>query len=168
MTGRTGGFAQVPSPTVAEEARQQNRRRRNQESLALAREWRGLGRIATGVAVLASPIFYLLLSDAAGIPVVPSVALTIVAIGAFRGLIDVIAHWFIPAPSIYGAEAELQADVEWGQDLRDHHVSIPALGLHEVRDRLFPMDPIHDLPSQMLMREAERMTGLVPDDPVEL
>ena len=33
---------------------------------------------------------------------------TIAGVAIFRGLIDVIAHRFIPAPTLYGAEAELK------------------------------------------------------------
>ena len=33
-----------------------------------------------------------------------------IAIAAFRGLIDVLAHRLIPAPSLYGAERELRSD----------------------------------------------------------
>ena len=47
---------------MAEESRTSYRRRLNQESLALAREWRRLGRAATAVALLTSPVFFAILT----------------------------------------------------------------------------------------------------------
>ena len=35
---------------------------------------------------------------------------TLLGIAAFRGLIDVLAHKLIPAPSLYGAERELRSE----------------------------------------------------------
>lgn len=61
-----------------------SRKRRVAESLALAGEWRRLDRAAT----------------AAAIPP------TILAVAAFRGAVDVLAHWLIPRPSLYGAERD--------------------------------------------------------------
>ena len=92
---------------VSEVQRSHGASRRREESLALAREWRRLGRAATGVAILTSPLAYVLLHNQLELPVVWSVLLAIVAIGAFRGLVDVIAHRLIPAPTLYGSETEL-------------------------------------------------------------
>jgi cell division protease FtsH len=83
-------------------------RRVNEHSVALAREWRRLGRAATFVAVLTSPALFVLLYDRGEWPLVWAVLGTILGIAAFRGLIDVLAHKLIPAPSLYGAEAELR------------------------------------------------------------
>ena len=69
----------------------------------LARAWRRLTRVATGVAVLTSPALYLLFHDA-NHSFVLSLVLTIVALLLFRGLVDVIVHRFIPWPSMYGAD----------------------------------------------------------------
>jgi SpoVK/Ycf46/Vps4 family AAA+-type ATPase len=83
-------------------------RRVNEHSVALAREWRRLGRAATFVAVLTSPALFFALYDRAEWPLVWAVLGTILGIAAFRGLIDVLAHKLIPAPSLYGAERELR------------------------------------------------------------
>jgi hypothetical protein len=87
--------------------RSARRPRRNEESLALAREWRRLGRAATFVALLTSPLLYVVLHRTLDLPVAAAIPLTFLAVGAFRGLVDVIAHWLIPMPTVYGAEAEL-------------------------------------------------------------
>src|SRR3954453_20263642 len=67
----------------------------NRESLALASEWRRLGRAATAVAVLTSPVFFAILSGTLGLALPIALALTVLAIAAFRGLVDVVAHWLI-------------------------------------------------------------------------
>jgi cell division protease FtsH len=95
---------------VGEVQRSSRRTRRNEESLALAREWRRLGRAATLVALATSPLMYLVLHRTLGLSIAASVPLTLLAVGAFRGAVDVVAHWFIPAPTVYGAETELAAD----------------------------------------------------------
>jgi ATP-dependent Zn protease len=92
------------------EAPRSTRAERRQEALALAREWRRLGRAATAVAVLTSPILFTVLWSSLGWPLWAALLGTIVGVGAFRGLVDVIAHRFIPRPSIHGAEDELAAD----------------------------------------------------------
>src|SRR5947209_3780608 len=75
----------------------------------LARAWRRLTRVATGVAVLTSPALYMLFHDA-NHSVVWSLVLTVLALVVFRGIVDVIVHRFIPWPSMYGADAEVKAD----------------------------------------------------------
>jgi cell division protease FtsH len=86
------------------------RERRTQQSVALAKEWRKLGRAATVVAVLTSPGLYLYLHHTSGWGVVTSLLGTFVGVVAFRGLVDVLSHKVIPSPSIYGAEKELQQE----------------------------------------------------------
>jgi len=83
-------------------------RRVNQQSLALAREWRRLGRVATGVALLTSPALFVLLHSTFDWPLGWAIAGTLFGIAAFRGLIDVLAHRLIPAPTLYGAESQLR------------------------------------------------------------
>jgi ATP-dependent Zn protease len=83
-------------------------RRVNDHSIALAREWRRLGRAATVVAVLTSPALFIALYDRFEWPLFWAVVGTILGVAAFRGLIDVLAHKLIPAPSLYGAELELR------------------------------------------------------------
>jgi SpoVK/Ycf46/Vps4 family AAA+-type ATPase len=80
----------------------------NDQALALAREWRRLGRAATAVAILTSPVFFLALYDGLGWSVLGSALGTLAGIAAFRGLVDVLAHKLVPSPSIYGAEKELR------------------------------------------------------------
>ena len=99
-----------PPDHLAEEPRTSYRRRLNQESLALAREWRRLSRAATAVAIITSPVLYLLLREGLEWPVAWSLLGTLIGVGAFRGLIDVIAHKLIPRPSLYGAEKHLAAE----------------------------------------------------------
>jgi cell division protease FtsH len=84
----------------------------SEEHAALAREWRRLGRAATAVAVLTSPAVFTFLVAAQGWHPLPALLVTVVAVVAFRGLVDVLAHRFIPRASLYGAGRELlQQDV---------------------------------------------------------
>ncbi len=85
-------------------------RRVNEHSIALAREWRRLGRAATVVAIITSPALFVALYDRAGWPFFWALVGTLLGIAAFRGLIDVLAHRLIPAPSLYGAERELRGE----------------------------------------------------------
>jgi cell division protease FtsH len=85
-------------------------RRVNEHSIALAREWRRLGRAATAVAVITSPALFIALYERAEWPLTWALVGTLLGIAAFRGLIDVLAHKLIPAPSLYGAERELRSE----------------------------------------------------------
>ena len=82
-------------------------RRVNEHSIALAREWRRLGRAATFVAILTSPALFIVLYQRFEWPLAWALLGTLIGIAAFRGLVDVLAHKLIPAPSLYGAEREL-------------------------------------------------------------
>ena len=82
----------------------------NEQSLALAHEWKRLGRLATAVAVLTSPILFALLVSSLDWAWYWCALATFASIVIFRGLIDVLAHRLIPSPNIYGAESELAAD----------------------------------------------------------
>ena len=81
-------------------------------STSRASPWRAsgarLGRAATAVALLTSPALFVLLYDRFEWPLGWAIAGTILGVAAFRGLIDVLAHKLIPAPSLYGAESELR------------------------------------------------------------
>jgi ATP-dependent Zn protease len=70
----------------------------------LARQWRLLTRAATGVAILTSPAAYVYLHKQLGWGVGWSIFGAIGMIGAFRGLIDLIFHRFIPWPSLFGTD----------------------------------------------------------------
>ena len=83
-------------------------RRVNEQAVSLAHEWRRLGRAATVVALLTSPVLFALLRSTAGWSVLWSLVGTFFGVVIFRGLIDVLAHRLIPMPSIYGAEDELR------------------------------------------------------------
>jgi ATP-dependent Zn protease len=77
---------------------------------ALAGEWRRLSRAATFVAVMTSPAFMAVLIGVNGWPWHWALLTTILAVSAFRGLIDIVAHRFIPRPSLYGADREALMD----------------------------------------------------------
>ncbi len=85
-------------------------RRANDSAESLAGEWRRLSRAATLVAVLTSPILFVLLRVNLGWNILAALAGTIAGIAIFRGAIDVVAHRFIPMPTLYGADAELKAE----------------------------------------------------------
>ncbi|HUR85091.1 MAG TPA: AAA family ATPase [Solirubrobacteraceae bacterium] len=91
------------------EERQKLRPAFSDEARALAMEWRKLARAATFVAVLTSPATFIYLT-VNGWPVLWALVVTIVAVAAFRGLVDVLAHKFIPRASLYGAERTLLED----------------------------------------------------------
>jgi ATP-dependent Zn protease len=83
-------------------------RRVSEDSIALAREWRRLGRAATFVAVLTSPFLFVVLHERLEWSLLASLAGTVLGIALFRGVVDVLAHRLIPAPTLYGAEKELR------------------------------------------------------------
>ena len=83
-------------------------RRVNDSALALAREWNRLGRAATVVAMLTSPVLFVLLYRELEWGFLGSLLGTIAGVAIFRGLMDVLAHRLIPAPTLYGAEDELK------------------------------------------------------------
>src|SRR5262245_30991951 len=78
--------------------------RHNADHAALALQWRALNRIATLVAVLASPALYLVLRREADLTYLQAILLTVLGVAAFRGLIDVAARRMIPWPNLFGAE----------------------------------------------------------------
>jgi ATP-dependent Zn protease len=87
-------------------------RRVNDQAISLAREWRALGRAASLVALLTAPALFALLYTTYDWPLGWSTVGAFAGIVIFRGLIDVVAHKLIPAPSLYGAEEDLKrADV---------------------------------------------------------
>jgi len=77
------------------------------ESRQLAMEWRKLTRAATVVAVLTSPATLLYLTLQHDWPLGWALLVTFVSVVAFRGLVDVVAHRYIPRASLYGAEGPL-------------------------------------------------------------
>jgi ATP-dependent Zn protease len=89
------------------EAARKPRARRDAERNALATQWRQLTRAATLVALLTSPVFFVILYQRNGWGAVPALVVTFIAIIAFRGLVDVLARKAIPSPSLYGANQRL-------------------------------------------------------------
>jgi cell division protease FtsH len=77
------------------------------DSKLLASEWRRLRQAATAVAVFTSPFFFVVLYDRVGLSLAGSVAATIGAVIAFRGLVDVTARRLLPWPSMYGVESSI-------------------------------------------------------------
>jgi ATP-dependent Zn protease len=95
---------------MAVDVRRPSSAERDAQRVALAAEWRRLARGATFVAVLTSPATFALLHVANHWPIGWALVGTILIIAAFRGLIDVIAHRFVPRASLYGAGRELLDD----------------------------------------------------------
>src|SRR4051795_6311947 len=83
-------------------------RRVNDQAIALAREWRMLGRVATAVALLTSPALFFLLYSTYEWPLALALLGAFAGVVIFRGGVDVIAHKLIPSPALYGAEADLK------------------------------------------------------------
>ena len=83
-------------------------RRVNDSAISLAREWRRLGRAASIVALFTSPLLFVVLHEGLGWAFPWALLGAIAGIVMFRGLVDVVAHKLIPAPSLYGAEDELK------------------------------------------------------------
>src|SRR5215218_6165170 len=77
-----------------------------EESRELSNQWRALRRAATGVAVLTSPALFVWLYKIQELSVGWSLVLTILAVAAFRGLLDLIFHRFIQWPSLFGIDNE--------------------------------------------------------------
>src|SRR5215204_6672059 len=70
----------------------------------LARQWRTLRRAATFVALLTSPAIFLYLHQQKGWSIGWAIVGALVAVAAFRGLIDLIFKRFIPWPTLFGVE----------------------------------------------------------------
>ncbi|MGI8411227.1 MAG: AAA family ATPase [Solirubrobacteraceae bacterium] len=82
----------------------------NEHASSLAYEWRRLTRVATGVALCTSPVFFLLLYQSDHLGLVVSLILTAIAVVAFRGLVEVVVRKLIPTPSLYGAGESVRQD----------------------------------------------------------
>jgi SpoVK/Ycf46/Vps4 family AAA+-type ATPase len=84
----------------------------NQNAVALAREWRKLGRAATVVALLTSPAVLVLLHNRYGWSWPWAVLGALGVVVVFRAFVDLVAHRLIPTPSLYGTgDALLEEDV---------------------------------------------------------
>src|SRR5581483_4775236 len=80
------------------------------EQAQLAREWRRLSRAATFVALLTSPMLFILLYRADGWSPVGALIVTFLAVISFRGLIDIVAHRLLPRPSLQGIDKAALAE----------------------------------------------------------
>src|ERR671923_2752910 len=76
------------------------------EQRVLSAQWRSLRRVATGVAVLTAPAVFVWLHKQEGWSIGWSLFATLVAIAAFRGVLDLIFHRFIRWPSLFGVDNE--------------------------------------------------------------
>jgi cell division protease FtsH len=74
------------------------------EQRLLNDQWRSLRRVATGVAVLTSPAVFVWLHKHEGWDIGWALLATVVAIAAFRGLLDLIFQRFIRWPSLFGID----------------------------------------------------------------
>jgi ATP-dependent Zn protease len=79
-------------------------------SSGLARDLRKLTRAATIVAVLTSPAAFVWFHSHAGLSVPWALFWTFIEVIAFRGLVDIVFRWFIPWPSLFGADKALQQE----------------------------------------------------------
>src|ERR1700752_4348083 len=86
------------------------RRPSNEHASALAGEWRRLAQSATIVAVLTSPSVFLVMYRVNHISLGLSIAITVVAVIAFRGVVEVVTRRRTPWPNLYGADESLRAD----------------------------------------------------------
>jgi cell division protease FtsH len=76
----------------------------SQQSSELRNQWRALRRAATVVALISSPALFVWLYKMENKTLIWSLLLTVIAIAAFRGLLDVIFHRFIEWPSLFGVD----------------------------------------------------------------
>jgi ATP-dependent Zn protease len=76
------------------------------ESRELNKQWRSLRRAATAVALITSPALFVWLYKMQELPIGWALVLTVLAVAAFRGLLDLIFHRFIEWPSLFGVDNE--------------------------------------------------------------
>src|SRR5438046_8182917 len=82
-----------------------------EEQRLLSAQWRSLRRVATGVAVLSSPAVFVYLHKQERWAIGWSLVGALLAIAAFRGLLDLVFHRFIRWPSLFGIDtAELREE----------------------------------------------------------
>ncbi|TML34685.1 MAG: AAA family ATPase [Actinobacteria bacterium] len=76
-----------------------------EEQRLLNAQWRSLRRVATGVAVLSSPAVFIYLHKQERWAIGWSLLGALLAIAAFRGLLDLLFHRFIRWPSLFGIDS---------------------------------------------------------------
>jgi ATP-dependent Zn protease len=72
--------------------------------VGLALQWRTFNRVANLVAIIAIPAVWMLYRDDAGLSKLHAALATWGTLAAARGTFDLIAHRFIPWPSLFGAD----------------------------------------------------------------
>jgi len=83
----------------------------SEDTAALVAEWRMFGRIATAVAVLTSPVFFLALYRGVGTRLSVAIVVTVVGVLVFRGLVDVASRRLIPRPALFaGSDPRLREE----------------------------------------------------------
>jgi ATP-dependent Zn protease len=82
----------------------------NEHASALAHEWRSLTRVATAVALLTAPAFFIVLYESDHIGLIWSLLITVISVLMFRGLVEIIVRKLIPSPSLYGADERVKQD----------------------------------------------------------
>lgn len=75
-------------------------------STALASQWRWFGRVATVVAILTAPVFFLVLYRVAATRLSVAIVVTVVAVVTFRGLVEWATRRFIPYPRLFGEHGD--------------------------------------------------------------
>jgi cell division protease FtsH len=75
-----------------------------EQSRELSSQWRALRRAATFVALISSPALFVWLYKIHDETLGWSLLLTVLAVAAFRGLLDLIFHRFIEWPSLFGID----------------------------------------------------------------
>jgi ATP-dependent Zn protease len=75
-----------------------------EETRELNNQWRSLRRAATAVALISSPALFVWLYKMDDMALGWALVLTILAVAAFRGLLDLIFHRFIEWPSLFGVD----------------------------------------------------------------
>jgi ATP-dependent Zn protease len=78
--------------------------------VGLALQWRTLNRIANVVALCAAPGVWLAYRDGVGMSQLHAFLATWATLAAARGTFDILAHRFIPWPSLFGADKPFLAE----------------------------------------------------------
>ena len=119
------------------------------DSKLLAGEWRRLRQAATAVAIFTAPLFFVVMYDRVGLSSGPALAVTVGAVIAFRGLIDVAARRLLPvAEHVRGRRLDRRGgrrgappDVVLALDLPQGLLrrGVPGRGRDDHRDRRSPL-----------------------------
>ncbi len=81
-----------------------------EQQRALSLAWQRMGNFATGAMLITSPGLVVALHRANDWSWLICIVVTLAAIAAFRGIIDIVCARFITRPSLYGANEEMKAE----------------------------------------------------------